>query len=117
MGLFDKMNQVSKSVTETSRSAAETSNLKKKIAYEKERIQEIYLEIGKKFYENPNGAHKEELALCADIDDRKRRILSMQGDLSQLKGIRICKNCGARFDEKYTFSFCGNCGAKLDAEE
>ena len=35
MGLFDKMNQVSKSVTETSRSAAETSNLKKKIAYEK----------------------------------------------------------------------------------
>lgn len=117
MGLFDKVNQVSRSMTETSRSAAETSNLKKKIAYEKERIQEIYQEIGRKFYENPNSDHSAELALCEDIDDRKRRIASMQGDLSQLKGIRICGKCGARFDEKYTFGFCGNCGAKLEAEE
>lgn len=117
MGLFDKVNQVSRSVTENSRSAAETSNLKKKIAYEKERIQEIYLEIGKKFYENPNGNHAAELTLCEDINDRKRRIASMQGDLSQLKGIRICGKCGARFDEKYTFHFCGNCGAKLTTEE
>ena len=39
MGIFDKMNQVSRNVAESSKSAAETSNLKKKIAYEKERIQ------------------------------------------------------------------------------
>ena len=37
----------------------------------------------------------------------------MQGDLSTLKGVRICGKCGARFDEKYTFDFCGKCGAKL----
>ena len=30
MGLFDKVNQVSRSVSESSKSAAETSNLKKK---------------------------------------------------------------------------------------
>ena len=81
MGLFDKVNQVSRSVSESSKSAAETSNLKKKIAYEKERIQEVMTEIGRLFYENPNGDHKAELELCADIDDRKRRIASMQGDL------------------------------------
>ena len=114
MGLFDKVNQVSRSVSESSKSAAETSNLKKKIAYDKERIQEVMTEIGRLFYENPNGDHKAELELCADIDDRKRRIASMQGDLSSLKGVRICGKCGARFDEKYTFGFCGNCGAKLD---
>ena len=45
MGLFDKVNQVSRSVSESSKSAAETSNLKKKIAYEKERIQEVMTEI------------------------------------------------------------------------
>ena len=114
MGLFDKVNQVSRSVSESSKSAAETSNLKKKIAYEKERIQEVMTEIGRLFYENPNGDHKAELELCADIDDRMRRIASMQGDLSSLKGVRICGKCGARFDEKYTFGFCGNCGAKLN---
>ena len=114
MGLFDKVNQVSRSVSESSKSAAETSNLKKKIAYEEERIQEVMTEIGRLFYENPNGDHKAELELCADIDDRKRRIASMQGDLSSLKGVRICGKCGARFDEKYTVGFCGNCGAKLN---
>ncbi len=113
MGIFDKMNQVSRNVAESSKSAAETSNLKKKIAYEKERIQEVMTEIGRLFYENPNSDHQEELKLCADIDDRKRRIASMQGDLSTLKGVRICGKCGARFDEKYTFDFCGKCGAKL----
>ena len=117
MGLFDKVNQVSRSVTENSKSAAEPSNLKKKIAYAKGRIQEVLTEIGKLFYENQNGDHKAELELCADIDDRRRRIASMQGDLSSLKGIRICGQCGARFDDKYTFGFCGNCGAKLNRAE
>ncbi len=117
MGLFDKVNQMSRNVTENSKSAAESSNLKKKIVYEKERIVEIMTEIGRLFYENPYGDHKAELELCADIDDRKRRIASMQGDLSMLKGYRICGQCGARFDDKYTFEFCGKCGAKLTSAE
>ena len=52
MGLFDKVNQMSRSVSESSKNAAETSNLKKKIAYEQERIQEQLSEIGRLFYEN-----------------------------------------------------------------
>ena len=84
----------------------------------KERIQEIYLEIGKRNFMKIRMVHIKKNWHFARISmTERRRILSMQGDLSQLKGIRICKNCGARFDEKYTFSFCGNCGAKLDAEE
>ena len=67
MGLFDKVNQVSRSVSESSKSAAETSNLKKKIAYEKERIQEVMTEIGRLFYENPNGDHKAELLQIQQI--------------------------------------------------
>lgn len=114
MGIFDKVNAVSRSATEMSKSAAETSNLKKKIAYEQERIVELMQEIGKTFYENQMGDHAKEIELCKDIDDRRRRIVSMQGDLSSLKGFRICGQCGAKFDDKYTFGFCGNCGAKLD---
>ena len=56
MGLFDKVNQMSRSVSESSKNAAETSNLKKKIAYEQERIQEQLQEIGRLFYENPDRA-------------------------------------------------------------
>ena len=114
MGLFDKVNQMSRSVSESSKNAAETSNLKKKIAYEQERIQEQLQEIGRLFYENPDGDHKAELEVCADIDDRKRRIESMRSDLTSMEGVRVCSKCGARFDEKYAFAFCGQCGAKLE---
>ncbi len=117
MGLFDKVNHAGRSISENSKSAAESNNLKKKIVYEKERITEVMTEIGRLFYENPNGDHQAELELCADIDDRKRRIASMQGDLSMLRGYRICGKCGARFDDKYTFEFCGKCGAKLASAE
>ena len=113
MGIFDKVNAVSRSVSEIGSSAAETSNLKKKIAYEQERIVELMQEIGQKFYESQDGDHAAEKELCKDIDDRKRRIASMMGELSSLKGICICGQCGARFDEKYTFGFFGNCGTKL----
>lgn len=113
MNIIDKVGQAGKTVSDASKSAAESSNLKKKISYEKERIQELYVEIGKTFYDNRDSDHQRELALCADIDDRKRRIASMQGDLSSLKGIRVCQNCGAKYDDKYTFAFCGKCGARL----
>ncbi len=114
MAIWDK---ATKGITDASKTSAETSNLKKKITYERQRINEIFNEIGRRFYDNRDGDHAAELELCADIDDRKRRIASMEGDLSTIKGIRVCPNCGARFDEKYTFSFCGNCGAKLEVDE
>jgi rubrerythrin len=117
MKIMDKINQTSRNITESSKNAAETGNLKKKIAYEKDRITELMTEIGRLFYENPKGDHAAEMELCADIDDRKRRIRSMQGDLSQLKGFRVCSKCGAKFDDKYTFGFCGNCGTKLSEAE
>ncbi len=105
--------QASWKASEASKTSSETGNLKRKIAYEKERIDELYMEIGKKFYENQTGDHESEVALCADIDDRRRRIASMQGDLLELKGMRSCPNCGAKYDEKYTFPFCGRCGSPL----
>lgn len=108
--IFDKITNASKGVSDMSKSASDTSNLKKKIAYEQERIQEVMTEIGKQYYANPKGDYT---ALCADIDDRKRRIASMKADLHALKGLRVCGKCGMKFDEKYQFGFCGNCGNKL----
>ncbi len=112
-GIFDKLSNASKGVTDMSKSASETSNLKKKIAYEQERIQEVMQEIGRHYYANPNGDYS---ALCADIDDRKRRINSMKNELQSIKGVRVCSKCGTKFDEKYTFEFCGKCGSRLVSE-
>ncbi len=109
-GIFNKLT----GATDMTKTAADTSNLKKKILYEQERIQEVMLEIGKQYYNNP----KADLSnLCNDIDDRKRRIANMKNELHSIKGLRVCSNCGTKFDDKYTFEFCGKCGAKLPNED
>ncbi len=111
--ILDKLSGVSKGVSDMSKNTNDSTNLKKKIAYEQERIQEVMLEIGRQYYANPNGDYS---ALCADIDDRKRRINSMKSDLHALKGLRVCGTCGMKFDEKYNFEFCGKCGTRLTVE-
>lgn len=112
-GIFDKLSGASKGVSDMSKNASDTNNLKKKIAYEQERILEVMQDIGKHYYADPKGDYT---SLCADIDDRKRRINSMRNELQSIKGFRICSKCGTKFDEKYTFEFCGKCGSKLISE-
>ena len=112
-GIFEKISGAGKGVSDMSKAASDTNNLKKKIASEQERIQEVMQEIGRQYYANPKGDYS---ALCADIDDRKRRINSMKADLHSLKGLRVCGTCGTKFDEKYTFEFCGKCGTRLTIE-
>ncbi len=111
--IIDKIKGASANVTDMSKTASDTGNLKKKIMYEQERIQEVMTEIGKQYYANPKA---DLTALCEDIDDRKRRINSMKTELHSLKGFRVCGTCGTKFDEKYTFEFCGKCGTRLTVE-
>lgn len=117
MGLINKIADagkgVSRGVSEKSKNASESSNLRKKILYEEERITEIMQEIGKQFYQDPNGDHSGLMKYCEDIDQRKRRIQNMKHDLTSMRGYRTCPNCNAMFDDKYTFEFCGKCGAPL----
>ena len=120
--------QMSRSVSGMSKNASEVSNLRKKIAYERERIQEVMQEIGELYYESQEKELAKLKELCADIDDRKRRIQSMRLELQQMKGKRVCpeiviiwnwrktqlKAIEEWWNEKYQFAFCGKCGAKLD---
>ena len=114
MAMANIFEQMSRSVSGMSKNASEASNLRKKIAYERERIQEVMQEIGELYYESQEKELAKLKELCADIDDRKRRIQSMRLELQQMKGKRVCPGCGMQFAEKYQFAFCGKCGAKLD---
>ncbi len=109
--IFERM---SRGVTEMSKNASEISNLRNKIMYEQEKILEVFQEIGELYYTSQETEAEKLKELCADIDDRKRRIASMKGDLYQIKGKHVCPQCGMQFDEKYEFEFCGKCGAKLE---
>ncbi|MGN0612764.1 MAG: zinc-ribbon domain-containing protein [Porcipelethomonas sp.] len=116
MGVLNKIGTVvsdaNRNINEKTKNMSDTNNLKRKILYEEERIVEIFGEIGKVYYKNPNNT--EELkSLVDDIDTRKRRIKKMRFELQTKKGFKICPNCQAEVQEK--FMFCGVCGAKLPA--
>lgn len=111
MGIFDKVGETINTTADKAKSISELSNLKKRLQYEEERIEEIFSEIGKKYFEEPIQNKKLLDSLCEDIITRQKRIKRMNFELNELKGIKVCEHCGTQIDEK--FMFCGVCGAKL----
>ena len=111
MGIFDKVGETINTTADKAKSISELSNLKKRLQYEEERIEEIFSEIGKKYFEEPIQNKKLLDSLCEDIVTRQKRIKRMNFELNELKGIKVCEHCGTQIDEK--FMFCGVCGAKL----
>ncbi len=111
MSIIDKFNDAQRAVAEKSKSVSEANNLKRKILYEEERIVEIFADIGKKYYKNPNDDPASFKVLCDDIDTRRRRIKRMRYELNGIRGYKICPKCDAEVNER--FQFCGRCGARL----
>ncbi|MDE6035601.1 MAG: zinc ribbon domain-containing protein [Ruminococcus sp.] len=115
MSILDKFNDAQRVVAEKSKTAAETNNLKRKILYEEERIVEIFADIGKKYYKNPNEDPESFKILCNDIDTRKRRIKRMKYELISIRGSKICPKCNCEVEQNN--KFCGRCGAPLPETE
>lgn len=111
MSIIDKLGDVSRGVSDKTKSLAETSDLKNKILYEQERIFEIFTDIGKKYYKNPNGDPAILKELCDDVDQRRRRIKKMEFKLNGIKGRRVCPKCNREVGEN--MAFCGYCGTKI----
>ena len=111
MGIIDKIGDVSRGVSDKTKNMSEASNLKRKILYEQERIVEIFADIGKKYYKNPNEDPAVFKLLCDDIDQRRRRIKKMHLELNGIKGKKVCPKCKAEGSENV--QFCGRCGTRI----
>lgn len=118
MGFFDDL---SKKASETYKNTAEKTNkltremkLKSLINDDKNKIEKIYAEIGKKIYEKHIREEsidiKSELAEeCAKIDAYSKEIEDMNMEMLTLKDLRLCKKCAAQIS--INAKFCPSCGA------
>ena len=111
MNILDKIGDVSRGAQDKAKSISEANNLKNKILYEKERIGEIFGDIGKKYYKTRTEDLTGLNTLCDDIDARIRRIKKMRIELNKLRGYKLCPKCNSEVNER--FQFCGRCGARL----
>ena len=118
MDFFSKLGKkASKTYQVTKEKAVNLSEelkLKGKINDLKDRIEDVYKEIGKTVYnevKDGKDVSKEEItAKCETISKYKDEIEKLQSDVLALKNVVKCANCGVELD--FGDPFCYKCGTK-----
>lgn len=114
MGFF---NEIGKKTTEATSKITKETKLKLKMNDNKNKISDLYEEIGKKVYEKhvreENINIKEELKeQCEKIDDLSKEIEEARKEILKLNKKRQCPKCYAEIEEEALF--CSKCGHKLE---
>ena len=121
MEFFDKITKTASKTyqytTERTSKLAKEIKLKTIINQDKEKISEIYEEIGKNVYQSYiRKEDKEPLQkieeLCKEIDAYSSEIEANRMELLKLKSLKQCPNCNYEIDLDY--HFCPNCGLKQE---
>lgn len=113
MGFF---NEIGKKTSEATSKITKETKLKLKINENKNKITDIYEEIGKKVYEKhvreENISIKEELQEeCSKIDELSKEIEIARKEILKLNNKRQCPKCYAEIEKEAVF--CSKCGQKL----
>lgn len=81
----------------------------------KSSFEPIYTEIGRNFYEKPEGYELVIAASAEKLNEMNRKIHDNYLCTLRLKGIRYCPSCEAIVDDATVF--CGDCGTRIDPVE
>ena len=115
--MFEKfvetLSNTGKTVGEKTKQGTDIVKANVKISTEERALNELYCEIGKKYYENNSenpccDAMKE---LFDKVADKTKEIEALKNQVRQIKGVVMCEKCGAEVGLEN--DFCGKCGAKL----
>ena len=117
MGFF---NDIGKKTSEATSKITKETKLKLKINDNKNKIEDIYEQIGKKVYEKhvreENISIKEELQEeCSKIDELSKEIEVARKEILRLNNKRQCPKCYAEIEKEA--AYCSKCGQKLENVE
>ena len=113
-------NDLGKKTTETTAKIATEAKLKIEIAENKEKIKDLYIELGRKIYENH--VREENLNIhefinddCLKIDEISKQIEQARKEILILNSKKMCTKCYAEIETDYLF--CPQCGEKQTEEK
>lgn len=110
-----KISQTSQDVVQKTKDTAESLRLSNAVSDEEKRVQSLYQEIGKRYFELYADSCAEEFAtLVQDIKNAHTTIANYNDQIKRIKGIVSCPNCGSDVDRNAPF--CSNCGTRIVPE-
>ena len=121
MNVFDKIGktlsdagktaaEAGKAAADKAKNFAEVTKLNHQISQCESRMRDVYVEIGKKFYEeNKNNPSEEYEGLFVQIANENMNIANIRAQVSRIKGVIYCPSCGAENSAENIF--CCKCGA------
>lgn len=123
MGLFDeigkKASKTYHNATEKTSKFSKVAKLKMKMGEDKDQVDELYQDIGKKVYEKH--IREEDIDIssyleerCSDIDLLCDEIEGIRQEILSLQDKRQCPNCYEEIEKEY--NYCPNCGQKQQEE-
>lgn len=117
MNFLDKLGQISsqtyKYTQEKTTKIAKIAKLKALMNEDKQKVEDLYNEIGKKLYENHVRAEKIDIVskiedICKEIDAYADEIELTRKEILKQKDLKQCKKCSYEMELEY--KFCPNCG-------
>lgn len=107
-----KISQASQSTLQKTREMADVAKLNMQITDEEKRINDTYLEIGKKYVELHAADSEEAMSgMVQAIADSNKKIQDLKSQIQIIKGVVRCENCGAEVAKES--AFCPSCGNKM----
>ncbi len=111
--LGKKVGEATQAVAKKSSEIVETTKLNSSINSEEDKIQKLYIQIGKAAYAQftQTGAAEEYLKeSCEAIAAHEQNIVALREKIAEVKGTKTCINCGVEMER--TQVFCSKCGTK-----
>lgn len=115
MGFFDGL---SNSVAEKTNKISKETKLKKTLSENKDKIEKLYSDLGKKVYEsraNVGAISKEIEEFTTQIENLIKENEELRKEILLLNNKKICPQCGAEVDIQATF--CQQCGKEQEKVE
>ena len=113
MPILDKITKATQDVVRGAKDMTDTARQNSLIAEEEKRIPNLYMQIGKLYYETHEADQESQLGmLCLAIKAANERIAGYNEEIRKIKGAARCPSCGAEMP--IDSFFCGSCGMKFE---
>ena len=114
MGFLDKLKSAARNVQDKGKEMTEKARLNKAIKNEESKINNLYIYIGQKFFNENNSAPAGYEDPFNGINNAKAEIERLKKELDSMNASSNCPQCGAKINPGQPFCQC--CGSKLTSD-